>query len=103
VLLHPFAPHLAEELHESLGNTESVYFAKWPEYDDFMLTDDEVTIAVQVNGKLRGTFTFLNGVAHEEVSLAANESEDIRKWVRGKTLVREIFIPNKLLNIVVKD
>lgn len=103
VLLHPFAPHLAEELWESLGNSTSVYLASWPEYDTFMLADDEVTIAVQVNGKLRGTFTFLNGVAHEEVSSFVNESEEILKWTEGKTLVREIFVPNKLLNIVVRD
>lgn len=103
VLLHPFAPHLAEELWSMLGNKESVYFASWPEYDEFMLADDEVTIAVQVNGKLRGTFQFLNGVAQEEVSETVHANPDIAKWVDGKTIVREIFVPNKLLNIVVKD
>lgn len=102
VLLHPFAPHLAEELWESLGHAESVYFAAWPEYDEFMLADDEVTIAVQVNGKLRGTLTMLNGVAQEEVSSAARENPEIAKWLEGQTLVREIFVPNKLLSIVVK-
>ncbi len=102
VLLHPFAPHLAEELSASLGHAESVYFAKWPEYDEFMLADDEVTIAVQVNGKLRGTLTVLNGVAQEEVSSLARNTPDIAKWLEGQTLVREIFIPNKLLNIVVR-
>lgn len=60
VLLHPFAPHMAEELWESMGHTQSVYFAEWPEFDEFMLVDDEVTIAVQVNGKLRGTLTCMN-------------------------------------------
>lgn len=103
VLLHPFAPHLAEELWESLGNSTSVYLASWPEYDTFMLADDEVTIAVQVNGKLRGTLTMLNGVAQEEAASAARENPEISKWIDGKTLVREIFVPNKLLNIVVKD
>ncbi|MFB0964497.1 MAG: leucine--tRNA ligase [Patescibacteria group bacterium] len=103
VLLHPFAPHLAEELWESLGNSTSVYLASWPEYDTFMLADDEVTIAVQVNGKLRGTLTMLNGVAQEEAASAARENPEISKWIEGKTLVREIFVPNKLLNIVVKD
>lgn len=103
ILLHPFAPHLAEELWASLGHPDSVYGAAWPEYDAFMLVDDEVTIAIQVNGKLRHTIVFLNGVAQEEVSSAANEAEEVRKWIDGKTLVREIFVPNKLLNIVVKD
>lgn len=102
VLLHPFAPHLAEELWQSLGNAESVYFAAWPEYDEFMLVDDEVTIAVQVNGKVRGTLTLLNGVSQEEASSAANENPEIRKWIEGKKLIREIFVPNKLLSIVVE-
>lgn len=93
---------MAEELWQSLGNAESVYFAAWPEYDEFMLVDDEVTIAVQVNGKVRGTLTLLNGVSQEEASSAANENPEIRKWIEGKKLIREIFVPNKLLSIVVE-
>ena len=104
ILLHPFAPHMAEELYEKLSGgsyqvsdmnndsslptancqlpTErSVYFAPWPNYDDYMLVDDEVTIAVQVNGKLRGTLTCLNGVMQEEVSSLAHEDPNIFKWV----------------------
>lgn len=125
ILLHPFAPHMAEELYtfvchpewsegSAFGadssyrrndnkNTNSIYFASWPEYDDFMLIDDEVTIAVQVNGKLRGTLTCFNGVAQEEVSTLAHENPDIAKWLKWKTLVKEIYIPNKMLSIVVKD
>jgi leucyl-tRNA synthetase len=68
-----------------------------------MLVDDEVIIAVQVNGKLRGTLTCLNWVAQEEVSSLAHETPDIAKWLEWKTLVKEIFIPNKMLSIVVKD
>lgn len=59
----------------------SIYNASWPEYDDFMLVDDEVTIAIQVNGKLRGTLVFLNGVAQEEVSIAALSEPSISKWI----------------------
>lgn len=81
ILLHPFAPHMAEELWSNLGKTTSIYEATWPEYDDFMLVDDEVTIAVQVNGKLRGTLTCLNGVMQEEVSALAHEDADIMKWI----------------------
>lgn len=103
IILHPFAPHLAEELWQILGNSTSIYGASWPEYDEFMLVDDEVTIAVQVNGKLRGTLTCFNGVSKEEVSIMAHNDESINKWIDGKILVREIFIPNKMLSIVVKD
>lgn len=102
ILLHPFAPHLAEELWSILGKTTSVFLATWPEYHDFMLLDDEVTIAIQINGKLRGTMTFLHGVAQEEVAARAFEDPEIYKWIEGKEMVREIFVPNKLLSIVVK-
>jgi leucyl-tRNA synthetase len=104
ILLHPFAPHMAEELYQwTMSEQWTVYEANWPEYDDFMLVDDEVIIAVQVNGKLRGTLTCLNWVAQEEVSSLAHETPDIAKWMEWKTLVKEIFIPNKMLSIVVKD
>ena len=103
ILLHPFAPHIAEELWQHLGKTDSIQKAVWPEYDEFMLVDDEVTIAVQVNGKLRATFSFLNGVAQEEVAATAYASDEITKWTDGKTIVREIFVPNKLFSIVIKD
>ena len=82
ILLHPFAPHMAEELYASLGNNnQSVYNASWPEYDEFMLVDDDVTIAIQIGGKLRGTLTFFNGVAQEEVSIAAMSDPSIAKWL----------------------
>jgi leucyl-tRNA synthetase len=103
ILLHPFAPHMAEELWQNLGYHTSIYLASWPEYDDFMLVDDEVTIAVQVNGKLRGTLLCLNGVMQDEVSSLAHADPNIAKWIDGKILVKEIYIPNKMLSIVVKD
>lgn len=103
IMLHPFAPHLAEELWQMIGKATSIFEAAWPEYDEFMLVDDEVTIAVQVNGKLRGTLTCFNGVAQEEVSALAHAEPNIAKWLEGKILVKEIFIPNKMLSIVVKD
>jgi len=68
-----------------------------------MLVDDEVTIAIQVWGKLRWTLDFLNWVAQEEVSVAAMADPSIAKWLEWKTIVKEIFIPNKMLSIVVKD
>ena len=106
ILLHPFAPHMAEELYRFCHpqwNKESIYNASWPEYDEFMLVDDEVIIAVQVNGKLRGTLILLNGVSQEEVSVAAMSEPSIAKWIDGKTIIKEIFIPNKMLSIVLRD
>jgi leucyl-tRNA synthetase len=103
ILLHPFAPHMAEELYSSLDKNETIYEASWPEYDEFMLIDDDVIIAIQVGGKLRGTLNFLNGVAQEEVSIAAMSDPSIAKWLEWKIVVKEIFIPNKMLSIVVRD
>lgn len=102
ILLHPFAPHLAEELWSILGKTTSIFDATWPEYQEFMLIDDEVTIAIQINGKLRGTHTFLNGVAQEEVASRVMNDPEITKWLDGLTIAREIFVPNKLYGIVAK-
>ena len=82
---------------------KSIYSAPWPDYDEWMLVDDEVTIAIQVNGKLRGTLTCLNGVMQDEVSSLAHSDPNIAKWIEGRLLVKEIFIPNKMLSIVVKD
>jgi leucyl-tRNA synthetase len=80
-LLSPFAPHAADELWNMMGNTGSVYGKSWPQYQDFMLQDDEVTIVVQINGKVRGNFQFLNGVAQEEVSSRVHEEPEIRRWL----------------------
>ncbi len=102
LLLHPFAPHIAEELWEKTDKKGSIFDQKWPEYDECMLVDDEVTIAVQVNGKMRGTFTFLNGVAQEEVSEVVRSDPKIQKWIDGKEVFKEIYIPNKMLSIVAK-
>lgn len=80
-LLAPFAPHIADELWNILGNEGSIYGKSWPQYQDFMLQDDEVTIVVQINGKVRGNFKFLNGVAQEEVSSRVHEEPEITKWL----------------------
>lgn len=67
-----------------------------------MLQDDTVTIVVQVNGKVRGSFAFAKDVDQEYVSITAKATEDIQKWIAGKEIVKEVFVPNKLLSIVVK-
>lgn len=90
------APLKKEPLHQS------IYHAPWPEYDEWMLVDDEVNISIQVNGKLRGVYQFMNGVAQEEVSIFVREQAEIQKWLDGKELVKEIWIPNKMLSIVVR-
>ncbi|MFA6080100.1 MAG: alpha/beta fold hydrolase [Candidatus Gracilibacteria bacterium] len=101
-LLHPFAPHIAEECWSLMGNEESIYETEWPEYIEALTIDDEVMIAVQINGKLRGTYPFMRGVAVDEVRTTIESKPEIAKWLEGATILKEIFIPNKILNIVIK-
>lgn len=101
-LLHPFAPHMAEECWSLMGNEESIYETEWPEYIEALTIDDEVMIAVQINGKLRGTYPFMRGVAVDEVRTTIESKPEIAKWLEGATILKEIFIPNKILNIVIK-
>lgn len=101
-LLHPFAPHVAEECSFLMGDEDSVYFTKWPEYIPAMTIDDEVQIAIQISGKLRGTYSFMRGVTAEEVRMTVENKPEIAKWLTWSTIVKEVFIPNKILNIVIK-
>jgi len=101
-LLQPFAPHMAEECWSLLGNEDSIYSTEWPEYISTMTIDDEVQISIQINGKLRGTYPFLRGVTAEEVRMTVENKPEIAKWLEGQTIIKEVFIPNKILNIVVK-
>lgn len=101
-LVQPFAPHMAEECWSLMGNEESVYFTEWPDYIPAMTIDDEVQIAIQINGKLRGTYPFLRGVTVEEVRATIESKPEIAKWLEGSETIKEVFIPNKILNIVVK-
>ncbi|NTV66558.1 MAG: leucine--tRNA ligase [Chlorobaculum sp.] len=102
VLLSPFAPHLAEELWQTLGHTESISGAAWPVFDPALAADDVLTIAVQVNGKLRGTFQSPAGCAKEEMIAEAKKVESVAKFLEGQTIVKEITVPGKLVNFAVK-
>ena len=93
---------MAEECWSLLGNEDSIYSTEWPEYISTMTIDDEVQISIQINGKLRGTYPFLRGVTAEEVRMTVENKPEIAKWLEGQTIIKEVFIPNKILNIVVK-
>ncbi|MCK5944699.1 MAG: class I tRNA ligase family protein [Planctomycetes bacterium] len=99
-LLQPFAPHLSEELWQRLGGAGSLSYAAWPTFDEAMLVDDEVEIAVQVLGKVRARVKLPNGCAKDDALAAAREAA--AKWLDGKSVVKEIFVPNKLVNFVAK-
>jgi leucyl-tRNA synthetase len=101
LLLAPGAPHSADELWESvLGREGSCYKAEWPSYDENLAAADTVTVAVQVNGKLRDTVELPAGSANAELERAAHESEKVQTHLEGKTIRKVIVIPDKLVNIV---
>jgi len=99
-LVAPMAPHLAEEAWASLGHEGLIADAAWPEIDPAMLVDDEVTIAVQVNGKLRDTLLLAKGIAREDAEAAALRSEKVVAALGGKDPRKVIVVPDRLVNIV---
>ena len=99
ILLAPFTPHLGEELWRELGGTDSVFHATWPECDEEAMKDDEIQIGVQVNGKARGVVT-IPADASRDVALAAAK-EAVADKITG-TIVKEIYVPGKIINIVCK-
>ncbi|MDR2795173.1 MAG: leucine--tRNA ligase [Spirochaetaceae bacterium] len=102
IMLAAYAPHLGEELWERLGHSGSVSKAAWPAFDEALATDDELTIVVQINGKIRDKFTAAAGTAKEALEKTAFTSPVTQKWLEGKTVVKVIIVPDKLVNIVIK-
>ncbi len=103
-LIAPFAPYLAEELWEHLGEKESVHWASWPKADPKYLVEDEIEIVVQINGKLRGTIKIKNQKSKikSEVEKLAKKNPQITKYLKGRQILKTIFVPSKLVNFVVK-
>ena len=102
LLLSPYTPHLAEELWEMLGHKPSISKEKWPTYDPALCVDDTIEMVVQVNGKLRSRIEMPKAASKEEMIESAKKDEKIIPWLEGKTIVKEIAVPGKLVNIVVK-
>ncbi|MGZ4779039.1 MAG: leucine--tRNA ligase, partial [Thermoanaerobaculia bacterium] len=101
-LLHPFAPHMTEELWSLLGHRDFILLSKWPVADPALMAEDVVTIVVQVNGKLRGQIEVANPPEENVVLEAVRTNDRIQQWVSGKQVVKTIYVPGKLVNVVVK-
>ena len=99
VLLAPFAPHMGEELWEQLGHEGSVFHAGWPTYDEEAMKDDEIEVAVQINGKTRAVVT-ISAEAGKDEAIAAGK-EAIKEKLTGN-IVKEIYVPGRIINIVMK-
>jgi len=101
-LLNPLCPHITEEIWERLGHNNTIAYEPWPTYDEEKTVDDNITIGVQVNGKLRGTIDIKKDAPKEEVEELAKSNENVKKFTEGMEIVKVIVVPNKIVNIVVK-
>ncbi|HWI41582.1 MAG TPA: class I tRNA ligase family protein, partial [Verrucomicrobiae bacterium] len=101
LLLSPFVPHLAEELWEVLGHAGGTIAAGWPSWDEEAAADEDLLVVVQVNGKLRDRITVALSATEEEVRQAALASERLRPFIEGKSVRKVIYVPGKLVNVVV--
>lgn len=103
LLLSPLAPHVAEELWELTGHKTTLAFESWPEFDAALAKDDLITMAVQVMGKTRATIDVPADISKEEFLAKAKEEPKVAKYFEGKTIVKEIYVPGKICNFVVRD
>jgi leucyl-tRNA synthetase len=101
LLLSPFAPHLGEELWHRLGHPDSLAYEPWPAWDPARVLEDTVTVAVQVNGKLRATLDLPRDSGEEAARLAALDDERVRRYVDGARVRKVVYVKNKLLNLVI--
>lgn len=102
IMLSPFVPHFSDELWEEIGNTGFLFERGWPQYNEKLTVADEVTIAVQVNGKVRGSVLIDINATKEEIEKEALGIENVKKHIEGKNIVKVIVVPKKIVNIVVK-
>jgi leucyl-tRNA synthetase len=101
-LLHPFAPHITEEMWSMLGGEGFILTSDWPVADPELMKEEVATVVVQVNGKLRGQVEVPTGASQDEVFAAVGANENVQKWLAGKEIVKRVYIPGKLVNVVIK-
>ncbi len=100
-LLAPFAPHVTEELWSAVGNRKSIHLSMWPSFDPALLSDDEATIIVQINGKARASFKIASGADKAAIESAARALPEAQKWLQGAPIKRVVVVPGRLVNFVV--
>ncbi len=101
-LLSPFAPHITEEIYEAIGGQGFLTVSAWPVYDEAKTVDATIEVGVQVNGKVRGVASLPVGCSKEEALDIARKQEKVAAFLEGKTIVKEIYVPGKILNFVVR-
>jgi leucyl-tRNA synthetase len=101
-LLSPFAPYLCEELWARMGHEQSIFHENWPDYIEEYVTRARIEYVVQINGKVRAKMDIEAGLPEEEIEAMVLADPRVQKWVEGKEMVKKIFVPDKLVNLVVK-
>jgi leucyl-tRNA synthetase len=101
-MLAPTAPHLAEEIWQKLGYAYSIHNQRWPDWDESLTKTEEITLVIQVNGKLRERVTVPASISAEEAKKLAADQDKVKPFLEGKQVVNIIYVPGKLVNIVVK-
>ncbi|MBR1566721.1 MAG: class I tRNA ligase family protein, partial [Oscillospiraceae bacterium] len=101
-LLCPVAPHICEEMWQNLGHAEAIHHASWPTWDEAALVKQEVEIAVQVNGKVRGRILIPADLSKADAEAQLPDHEAVKQIIGDKQIVKVVFVPGRLLNIVVK-
>ena len=101
-LLAPTTPHLAEELWQKTGNDYSIHNQSWPQWDKALAKDEEITLVVQVNGKLRDRITAPVSITENEALWLAEESHKVKGYLKGKDIIKKVYVPGKLVNLVVR-
>jgi leucyl-tRNA synthetase len=101
ITLSPFAPHICEEMWEIIGNERGMVKASWPEWDESALKQDEITVVVQINGKVRSKIQVPSDFSEDQVKQMALEDERINKFISDKEIKRVVVVPQKLVNIVI--
>ena len=101
-LLNPFAPHMTEELYQILGNTKTIAETPWPQYDEDKTVENTIELPIQVNGKLKSTISIAVDTPEEEVKQLVHSNSQVQNATADKTIVKEIYVKNKIYNIVVK-
>ncbi|MBP3463879.1 MAG: leucine--tRNA ligase [Clostridia bacterium] len=101
-LLNPFAPHMTEEIWSQIGEKIEIAKTPWPTYEEEKTIDEEIEIPVQINGKLKATIKANKDAQREEIDNAVESNETISKLIEGKTIIKKIYVPGKIYNIVIK-
>src|SRR5207244_4289815 len=102
LMLSPFAPHMCEELWETLGHTDGVVAAGWPAFDESAAREESIEIPVQVNGKLRGVVTVAAGASEQDIEAAALSAPTVQAHLAGKAIVKVIVARGRLVSVVVR-